>query len=194
MRYFMILPILILLLFVFSPAIRVHASETIQCIYDFTQNDIEGKPVKFEDYKGKVLLIINTASKCGFTPQYKELMELYSKYKEKGLVVLGFPANEFGQQEPGTDQEIQEFCTLNYKVEFPMFSKVCVKGESIEPLFHFLTEQKNPDFTGEIKWNFEKFLIGKDGQLLHRYRSKVKPTDPEIVEAIEQALESKSDS
>jgi glutathione peroxidase len=117
-------------------------------------------------------------------------MELYTRYKEKGLVVLGFPANEFGQQEPGSNSEIKEFCTLNYGVKFPMFAKVCVKGEGIDPLFRFLTEQKNPDFTGEIKWNFEKFLIGKDGQLLHRFRSKVKPGDSEIIQAIEKALES----
>lgn len=157
-------------------------------IYDFSLKTIDGKEIQLEEYKGKVLLIVNTASKCGFTPQYKDLEELSQKYKEKGLVVLGFPANEFGQQEPGTNAEIKEFCSLTYKVDFPLFEKICVKGDAQHPLFKYLTEAKNPDFTGEIKWNFEKFLIGRDGQLLRRFRSKVKPSDAEIIDAVEQAL------
>ncbi len=181
----LILSLAIPISFVFA-----QSTEPVRSFHDFAVKDIEGKTVKLKDFKGKVLLVVNTASRCGFTPQYKDLMELYTRYKEKGLVVLGFPANEFGQQEPGSNSEIKEFCTLNYGVKFPMFAKVCVKGEGIDPLFRFLTEQKNPDFTGEIKWNFEKFLIGKDGQLLHRFRSKVKPGDSEIIQAIEKALES----
>jgi glutathione peroxidase len=159
-------------------------------IYDFYLKNIDGKEIKLEEYKEKVLLIVNVASKCGFTPQYKDLEEISQKYKEKGLLVLGFPANEFGQQEPGTNPEIKEFCSLTYKVDFPLFEKICVKGDAQHPLFNYLTKAKNPDFTGEIKWNFEKFLIGRDGQLLRRFRSKVKPTDEEIVDAIEQALNS----
>lgn len=174
------------------PFVFAQESDPAPSFYDFTVKNIEGKEVKLKDFKGKVLLVVNTASRCGYTPQYKDLMELYARYKEKGLVVLGFPANEFGKQEPGSNAEIKEFCTLNYGVKFPMFAKVCVKGEGIDPLFRFLIEQKNPDFTGEIKWNFEKFLIGKDGQLLHRFRSKVKPGDSEIVQAVEKALEAPS--
>ena len=167
----------------------VDATEKPPTFYDFSVKDINGKTVKLKEFKGKAVLIVNTASKCGYTPQYKDLMDLYTKYKDRGLIVLGFPANEFGKQEPGSNTEIKEFCSLNYGVKFPMFSKLCVKGEKIAPLFKYLTAQKNPDFTGEIKWNFEKFLIGKDGTLLHRYRSKVKPTDKEIVQAIEKVLE-----
>jgi glutathione peroxidase len=169
---------------------QVRASEEEKMIYDFSVKSIDGKEVQLKDYKGKVLLIVNTASKCGFTPQYKDLQEIYQKYKEKGLLILGFPANDFGQQEPGNNPEIKEFCSLNYQVDFPLFEKISVKGESQHPLFKFLTEQKNPDFTGEIKWNFEKILIGRDGQLLRRFRSKVKPSDSEMVEAIETALKS----
>jgi len=168
-----------------------YAAEKEWSLYDFSMKTIDGKELKLKDYKGKVLLIVNTASKCGFTPQYKDLQEIYRKYNEKGLVILGFPANDFGQQEPGTNPEIKEFCSLNYQVDFPLFEKVSVKGESQHPLFKFLTEQKNPDFTGEIKWNFEKILVGKDGQVLHRFRSKVKPNDRELVEAIELALDSR---
>ncbi|MGC9327519.1 MAG: glutathione peroxidase [Candidatus Hinthialibacter sp.] len=170
------------------PLIMADESGKEKCLYDFTVKDIDGKEVNMKDFKGKVLLIVNTASKCGYTPQYKDLVDVYKKYKNKGLVVLGFPANEFGRQEPGEDQEIKEFCSLNYQVNFPMFSKVVVKGEQQNPLFRYLTTQKNPDFTGDIKWNFEKFLIGRDGRLLHRYRSKVNPTDKVVVQAIEEAL------
>lgn len=168
----------------------IYSSEEEKMIYDFSMKNIDGKEVKLKEYEGKVLLIVNTASKCGFTIQYKDLEEIDRKYKEKGLVILGFPANDFGQQEPGTNPEIKEFCSLNYNVDFPLFEKVSVKGEEQHPLFKFLTGLKNPDFTGEIKWNFEKFLIGRDGQLQRRFRSKVKPTDAEIVEAIESALNS----
>ncbi len=164
------------------------APEKAQCLYDFTLKDIDGKPVKLERYKGKVLLIVNTASFCGYTPQYKDLMEIYKKYHEQGFEVLAFPANDFKQQEPGTNDEIKEFCTTKYHVKFPMFSKISVKGDEQHPLFRFLTAQPNPDFTGDIQWNFEKFLIGRGGNLIHRFRSKTTPASPELTQALEAAL------
>ncbi|MFW6157545.1 MAG: glutathione peroxidase [Balneolaceae bacterium] len=159
-------------------------------IYDFEVNDIDGNAVSMSDFKGKTILIVNTASECGFTPQYEGLQSLYEQHKDDGLVVLGFPANNFGGQEPGTEEEIKEFCSVNYDVTFPMFSKVSVKGEDIHPFFDFLTTQKNPDFTGEIKWNFEKFLIDKNGILVRRFRSDVKPESDEILNAIQSSLNS----
>ncbi|MBI1390220.1 MAG: redoxin domain-containing protein [bacterium] len=173
-----------------SAAAADQGDKEVKSIYEFTKDDIKGKPVKLEKYKGKVLLIVNVASKCGFTPQYKDLEALYEKYKDKGLVVMGFPANNFGGQEPGTNAEILEFCTSTFDVSFPMFSKVSVKGDDIDSLFAYLTKDENPDFTGEIKWNFEKFLIGKDGELLHRFRSKSAPMDEAVVKAVEEALKS----
>src|SRR5512144_1344263 len=133
---------------------------------DFTVKDIDGKDVDLaKTYKGKVVLMVNVASQCGLTPQYAELEKVYETYKERGLVVLGFPANEFNGQEPGTNAEIKEFCTSKYKVSFPMFSKIVVKGEGIHPLYKFLTEKESdPAFAGEIKWNFTKFLVGRDGK------------------------------
>lgn len=148
--------------------------------YDFSFKTIDGKEVKLKEFKGKKILIVNTASKCGFTPQYKELEQLHKEYG-KNLVIIGFPANNFGKQEPGSNEEIQEFCELNYGVTFLIAEKVDVKGDSINPLFKYLIEQPNPDFTGDINWNFEKFLIDENGKLIHRFRSKVKPLDPIIV-------------
>lgn len=159
-----------------------------ESIYDYMMKDIDGKEVSLDQYKGKVILVVNVASKCGYTPQYEGLQNLYEDYKKEGLVVLGFPANNFNGQEPGSDEEIKQFCTLNYGVEFPMFSKVSVKGEDQAELFKYLTEAQNPDFTGEIKWNFEKFLIDKDGNLIRRFRSNVKPESNEIVNAVTEAL------
>lgn len=149
-------------------------------VHDFSFTSIEGKEVKMSQFKGKKILIVNTASKCGYTPQYKELEELHKKYGSR-LVVIGFPANNFGRQEPGSNAEIVEFCEKNYGVTFLLAEKVDVKGENIHPLFKFLIEQDNPDFTGDINWNFEKFLIDENGKLIHRYRSKVKPLDPILV-------------
>ncbi|WP_039053570.1 glutathione peroxidase [Sphingobacterium sp. T2] len=149
-------------------------------VHDFSFTSIEGKEVKMSQFKGKKILIVNTASKCGYTPQYKELEELHKKYGSR-LVVIGFPANNFGRQEPGSNAEIAEFCEKNYGVTFLLAEKVDVKGENIHPLFKFLIEQDNPDFTGDINWNFEKFLIDENGKLIHRYRSKVKPLDPILV-------------
>lgn len=149
-------------------------------VYDFSFNSIDGKEVKLSQFKGKKLLLVNTASKCGFTTQYKDLEELHKQYG-KNLVIIGFPANNFGNQEPGSNEDIAEFCEQNYGVTFLIAEKVDVKGENIHPLFKYLTAQPNPDFTGDINWNFEKFLIDEKGKLIHRYRSKIKPLDPVIV-------------
>lgn len=157
---------------------------------DFTVKDIDGKDVDLaKTYKGKVVLMVNVASKCGLTPQYEELEKLYAGYKARGLVILGFPANEFGAQEPGTNSEIKEFCTSKYKVTFPMFSKIVVKGEGLHPLYKFLTEKEtDPAYAGEIKWNFTKFLVGRDGKLAARFEPKTTPSSKEVVAAIEAAL------
>jgi glutathione peroxidase len=158
-------------------------------VYDFTVRDIDGREVSLAEFKGKVLLIVNTASKCGFTPQYAGLQKLYEKYRERGFVILGFPANNFLGQEPGTEAEIKSFCSRNYGVTFPMFSKISVKGKNIHPLYRFLTgEDTNPDFAGAITWNFNKFLIGRDGRILNRFGSRVAPDDRELIAAIENAL------
>ncbi len=158
-------------------------------VLNFTMNSLDGKPVNLSKYQGKVVLMVNVASKCGYTPQYKGLEALHEKYKDKGLVILGFPANEFGKQEPGSDKEIGEFCEKNYGVKFDMFSKVVVKGDGICPLYKFLTaEATDPKFPGEVKWNFEKFLIGRDGTIVNRFRSKVAPDSEEMVKAVEAEL------
>jgi glutathione peroxidase len=157
-------------------------------VHDFKVKNIKGEDIDLSSYKGKVLLIVNVASKCGATPQYDPLQALHAKYADKGLVVLGFPANNFGGQEPGSNEEIAEFCTSNYSVEFPMFSKVSVKGDDKAPLFTYLTAAENPDKQGDIGWNFEKFLVGKDGVLIARYTSRVDPLSTELTSAIEAAL------
>lgn len=169
-------------------ALGVLGRTDIKNIYDFHLKNIDGKEVSLGQYEGKVLLIVNTASLCGYTPQYEGLEKLYKEYKDQGFVILGFPANNFGQQEPGTDTKIKQFCQTKYSVTFPMFSKVSVKGENQSPLFTYLTSEPNPDFTGEIKWNFEKFLIGKDGKLLHRFRSQVTPGSNQLSTAVRKAL------
>ncbi|MFN7992371.1 MAG: glutathione peroxidase [Bryobacteraceae bacterium] len=153
-------------------------------VYEFTPKSIEGNSAPLAAYKGKVLLIVNVASKCGYTPQYKALEALYEKYKDRGLVIAGFPANNFGAQEPGTDQEIKSFCTRTYNVTFPMYSKISVKGGDIAPLYQFLTSSKG----GEIQWNFTKFLIGRDGSIVGRFEPAVTPDSPELTSAVEKAL------
>jgi glutathione peroxidase len=158
-------------------------------VYDFTVNDIDGKPVKLDTYKGKVVLIVNVASKCGFTPQYEGLQATYAKYKDQGLVILGFPANNFMGQEPGTNEEIKQFCSLKYNVTFPLFTKISVKGEDKHALYKFLTDKTtNPEFGGEISWNFNKFLVDRNGKIIARFDSKEKPEGEKITQAIEQAL------
>jgi len=149
-------------------------------------NTIDGKATSLDAYKGKVILIVNVASKCGHTPQYKGLEQLYEKYKDKGFVILGFPANNFGNQEPGTNQEIEKFCTTTYNVTFPMMSKVSVLGSDIHPLFSYLTE-KSP-LPGPIKWNFSKFLVDRQGQLAARFPSEVEPLDSSLVTKVEELL------
>lgn len=148
-------------------------------VYDFKLKNIDGQNFSLAKYRGKKILIVNTASKCGYTPQYAELQKLADQYKDK-VVVVGFPANNFGQQEPGSATEIKTFCQKNYGVTFPLSEKISVKGDDIDPLFKFLTSEPNPDFTGEIKWNFEKFLIDENGKLIHRFRSPVTPLSPEL--------------
>jgi glutathione peroxidase len=156
---------------------------------DFTVKDIDGKDVKLSKYHGKVVMIVNTASHCGFTPQYKTLEALYEKYKDKGFIILGFPSNDFGQQEPGTNVEIKQFCTMNYKVSFDMFSKIDVKGDNKAPLYAFLTSKEtDPQYPGDITWNFNKFLIDRKGNLVNRFDSKFDPMTPPVIGAVEAAL------
>ncbi|CAM4116923.1 glutathione peroxidase [Bacillus wiedmannii] len=150
-------------------------------VYDFLAKTITGEDKSLKDYEGKALLIVNVASKCGFTPQYKGLQEVYDKYKDQGLEVLGFPCNQFGGQEPGTEADITSFCELNYGVNFPMFAKVDVKGDKAHPLYTYMTEQA-PGLLGmkAVKWNFTKFLIGKDGKVVGRFAPQTKPVDLEV--------------
>jgi glutathione peroxidase len=157
--------------------------------YDFTVKDITGKDVKLDIYRGLVILVVNVASKCGFTPQYEGLELLYEKYKDRGLVILGFPANNFLGQEPGSNEEIRQFCAINYGVTFPMFSKISVRGKNIHPLYHFLTSgETNPEFAGKITWNFNKFLLNRQGACIDRFDSRVKPLSPNLIDALEKAL------
>jgi glutathione peroxidase len=159
-------------------------------LYDIPLKDIDGKDATLKPYQGKVLLVVNVASKCGFTPQYTALEAVYKKYQDQGLVVCGFPCNQFGAQEPGTDSEIKEFCTSKYSVTFPMFDKLEVNGADRHPLYIALAGKDSP-FPGNIKWNFTKFLIGRDGKILNRFDSKVKPDSDEVTQAIETALAAK---
>lgn len=156
-------------------------------VSETTVKDIDGKEVSLKSYRGKVLLIVNVASRCGFTPQYKSLESVYEKYKDKGFAVMGFPCNQFGAQEPGTNEEIKQFCSSKYNVTFPMFDKIEVNGPNRHPLYGTLAGKDSP-FPGDIKWNFSKFLIGRDGTILKRFDSKVTPDSPEVTQAIEAAL------
>jgi glutathione peroxidase len=161
-------------------------------VLDFHVKDIEGKAVDLGSYKGKVLLIVNTASQCGLTPQYKDLEAIYEKYKGQGFEILAFPANEFGAQEPGTNDEIKEFCSSKYKVSFPLFSKIVVKGKGIDPLFEFLTsDTTNPKFAGTIKWNFNKFLVNRKGEVIARFEPKKEHWSEPVIIAVEKALAEK---
>lgn len=163
-------------------------TERTERIYQYELKSIDGKNISLEQFKGEVLLIVNTASECGFTRQYAGLQKLYEKYSDEGLTVLGFPSNDFGGQEPGTDEEIAAFCEMNFGVEFPLFSRLSVKGDDKHPLFDMLTNEQNPDFTGEIGWNFEKFLVDRNGNLLRRFNSRTEPESEELISAIETAL------
>jgi glutathione peroxidase len=155
-------------------------------VLGFTMKSIDGEDVPLSKYKGKVLLIVNVASECGFTPQYKDLEALYLKYKEKGFMILGFPANNFGAQEPGTDQEIKTFCSSTYGVTFDMFSKISVKGDDQHPLYRFITS--DPAYGGDVKWNFQKYLVDRQGTIVGIYLSRVTPMSDELTSAIENAL------
>jgi len=160
-----------------------------QSIFLFTMNSIDGKPTPLSAYKGKVVLLVNVASRCGFTPQYSGLENIYEKYKNRGFVIVGIPANNFGSQEPGTNAEIKTFCSTKYNVTFPMMAKVSVKGSDITPLYSYLTDKSaNPSTGGEIQWNFTKFLIGPDGKPVARFEPNVTPDDPQLMSAIEKAL------
>jgi glutathione peroxidase len=166
----------------FLAAVSAVAADSV---YEFTLNDIDGTPQSLSAYKGQVPLIVNTASKCGFTKQYAGLQQLYGKYKDRGLIILGFPANNFGGQEPGTNEEIQQFCSLKFNVTFPMFGKISVKGGDIHPLYAWLTSNPNG---APVAWNFNKFLIGRDGKLIAHFGSRTAPDAEELTAAIEDAL------
>jgi glutathione peroxidase len=158
-------------------------------VLDFKARDIDGKEVSLKKYKGNVLLVVNVASKCGYTPQYEGLQSTYTKYKDKGFYVLGFPANNFGGQEPGTETEIKEFCTSKYGVTFPMFAKISVKGDDQDPLYKFLTSKEtDPEFSGDITWNFNKFLVDRKGKVVARFTSKDTPQSEKVTQAIEKYL------
>ena len=179
----------ILATFTFLFAMTLLAAESPN-LSSIPLKDINGKDTSLKEYKGKVLLVVNVASKCGFTPQYTGLEATYRKFKDKGLVVLGFPCNDFGSQEPGTNDEIKKFCSSQYEVTFPMFDKLHVKGAQQHPLYAALTGKDSP-FPGDVKWNFGKFLIGRDGSLIKRWDSKTTPESKEVTEAIEAALAAK---
>lgn len=157
-------------------------------IYAFSAKTIDGKDLELSQFKGKTLLVVNTASRCGFTPQYDGLEKLYEKYKSRGFEILGFPANNFMWQEPGNDAEIKQFCSLKYKVTFPMFSKISVKGKDIHPLYQFLTKESG--FNGDVSWNFNKFLVDSSGSVVARFDSKVDPMSPDLIKKLESILPS----
>lgn len=173
-----------------STGASAQEESSVNDIYGFTMKDIDGRDVSLADFRGKVLLVVNVASKCGFTKQYAGLENLYRTYADRGLVVLGFPANNFMGQEPGTEAEIKSFCTLTYGVTFPMFAKISVKGKTIHPLYAYLTDEKlHPGAGGAISWNFNKFLIARNGAILAHFGSRTAPDDPELTNAIEAALQ-----
>jgi glutathione peroxidase len=175
------------LFFLLVSALMTFAAD--KSVYDYTLNSIEGQPVPFTAYKGKVLMVVNVASRCGYTPQYSALESVYEKYKDRGFVIVGVPANNFGAQEPGTNAEIKTFCTRKYNVQFPMMSKVSVKGADTNPLYQYLTDSaQHPKTGGEIKWNFTKFLVDRKGNIAARFEPEVTPDSPQVVSAIEKAL------
>lgn len=163
-------------------------------IYEFTMKTIDGKEMPLSRYRGKVLLLVNVASECGNTPQYADLEAIYRKYRDRGFQILAFPANNFGAQEPGTDREIKEFCTTHYDVTFDLFSKISVKGEDQHPLYRFLTSEKsNPGFGGDVKWNFQKYLVSREGTIVGKFQPKLNPKSEELTKAIEAALDTASE-
>jgi len=180
----------ILILLAAALILQIISVRAADSLYDIQVKDIDGKDTSLKPYQGKVMLVVNVASKCGFTPQYTALEAVYLKYQPQGLVVCGFPCNQFGGQEPGTDLEIKAFCTSKYSVTFPMFDKLEVNGANRHPLYVTLAGANSP-FPGNIKWNFTKFLIGRDGKILNRFDSSVAPDSAEVTKAIEAALAAK---
>jgi glutathione peroxidase len=176
--------------FLLSGALLIMAASLFAAsnIYTFTLNSIDGQAAPLANYKGKVALVVNVASQCGYTPQYSALETTYEKYKDKGFVILGFPANNFGAQEPGTNEEIKTFCTRKYSVTFPMYSKISVKGADQAPLYAYLTKDAGPGIAGEIKWNFTKFLVDRNGNVVQRFEPEVTPDSKEVIAAIEKLL------
>lgn len=195
MHKFSLIAVLIMSLISLSLFVGCEANASLpplkeKSIYEFTMKSIDGTDVKMEEYKGKVLLIVNVASQCGYTPQYEGLQKLYTQYKDKGFYVLGFPANDFGAQEPGSDAEIKTFCSSKYNVTFPMFSKITVVGGEKHAFYRFLTEKAtNPDSAKEVAWNFNKFLVDKKGKIVGSYDSGIAPDNAALVGAIETALQ-----
>jgi len=180
----------ILLLAAFVAALQIVSVHAADSIYSIPVKDIDGKDTSLKPYQGKVMLVVNVASRCGYTPQYKQLEAIYEKYKDKGLTIVGFPCNQFGGQEPKAEEDIKEFCTSTYNVTFPMFSKIEVNGANRNPVYTVLAGKDSP-YPGNIKWNFTKFLVGRDGKILNRFDSAVKPDAPEFTQAIEAALAAK---
>ncbi len=174
---------------VLSAQIEEKRMEQQPKLYSFTMKTIDGKDKPLSEYKGKVLLIVNVASKCGNTPQYKGLESIYKKYKDRGFIILGFPANNFLWQEPGTNEEIKKFCTLNYGVTFDMFSKISVKGSDQDPLYQYLTEES--PVPGAVTWNFQKYLVDRKGNVVEKFTPKTKPEEKEVIDKIEQLLSEK---
>ena len=175
-----------------NPPARTNKSSltTAQSIHQFTMKDIRGKEVSLRDFSGKVILVVNVASKCGLTPQYKDLEALYTSHSDKGLVILGFPANNFLSQEPGSEQEIEQFCQLNYGVSFPMFSKISVKGDDQHPLYRFITSKsENGVLDSEVEWNFQKYLFDRDGHLVTFFHPNLRVTEDKVMTEIDKCLE-----
>jgi len=176
--------------YLFSGALLLMAGTLLAAtgIYTFTLDSIDGKPAPLVDYKGKVVMIVNVASQCGYTPQYSALESIYEKYKDQGFVILGFPANNFGAQEPGTNDEIKTFCTRKYSVSFPMYAKISVRGDDQAPLYQYLTKDTPKHIRGDIKWNFTKFLVDRNGNVVERFEPAVTPDSKEVIAAIEKQL------
>jgi glutathione peroxidase len=186
----MVAPMKIILLILSIMILQMTSAHAADSLYQIPLKDIDGKDATLKPYTGKVVLVVNVASRCGYTPQYAALESTYEKYKDQGLVICGFPCNQFGAQEPGTDAEIKQFCTSKYNVTFPMFDKLEVNGANRHALYVALAGPDSP-FPGDIHWNFTKFLVGRDGKILARFDSKVKPDSPEMTKAIESALAAK---
>lgn len=180
--------VVVILLFAGTAIPQDKKEKPMPQFYNFTMKTIDGKEKSLSDYKGKVVMVVNVASFCGFTPQYKELEAIYKQYKDKGFVIAGFPANNFGKQEPGTDKDIATFCERNFGVSFDLYSKISVKGDDIHPLYKYLTTES--DFKGDIGWNFTKFLVDKNGKIASKFESKVKPNAQEVTSKIDELLKS----